>query len=304
MYDILRTSCFPLKLQGQPTRRGNMYYRINNLVNFRPKDGAIWSGVEEESTVITLTVTTSRLFAYLLDRQGEVITREDILDTVWMAHGLRSSNNSLNKYIADLRKVLTTLAITAEVIVTVPKVGFMISRDIDVQKEEMDIDDDSSSEGAAAHPEAPHYSGISVKRPKNGRFLKLKVMLMIIGILILGSLPILLSGELLSLNIFKKYEYPQSQTFVLGKIDGCDVLTLSQSSSEMTPIKLKIAKDIMQRSQLTCQPNTAIYFQPSDQSVYGYPGRVFLAKCTINKDTPEKFAGCKNYYEKSYANEN
>ncbi|EBY6849588.1 hypothetical protein D5952_14185 [Salmonella enterica subsp. enterica] len=281
-----------------------MYYRINNLVNFRPRDGAIWSGVEEESTVITLTVTTSRLFAYLLDRQGEVITREDILDTVWMAHGLRSSNNSLNKYIADLRKVLSTLGITAEVIVTVPKVGFMINREIDVQKEDLDIDDDASPDDSVQLSEPPHYSGLAVKREKNGRFLKSKIIFMIAGILVLGLLPVFLSGELLSLNILKTHDYPQSQTYVLGKIDGCEVLTLAQSSSEMTAVKIDMARDIMKRSQLTCQPNTAIYFQPSDQSVYGYSGRVFLARCTLNKDSSGKFAACKNYYEKSYLNEN
>lgn len=281
-----------------------MYYRINNLVNFRPRDGAIWSGVEEESTVITLTVTTSRLFAYLLDRQGEVITREDILDTVWMAHGLRSSNNSLNKYIADLRKVLSTLGITAEVIVTVPKVGFMISRDIDVQKEELDIEDDTSSGEGTLHPDTPHYSGIPVKRAKSGRFLRLKVMLIVIGIVVVGALPVMLSSELLSLNIFRTYDYPQSKSFVLGKIDGCEILTFAQSSTEMTAVKMSIARDIMKRSQLQCQPNTAIYFQPSDQTVYGYSGRVFLAKCTLNKDATDKYAACKNYYEKSYVYEN
>lgn len=274
-----------------------MYYRINNLVNFRPKDGAIWSGVEEESTVITLTVTTSRLFTYLLERQGEVITREDILDTVWMTHGLRPSNNSLNKYIADLRKVLSTLAITAEVIVTVPRVGFMISRDIDVQKEDMGIDDNSSAEDTARLPNITHYSDLSI----GGWFTKRKVIVLIAGIMILGGLPVFLSGKILGFNLYKN---PQSQTFLLGKVDGCDILTFAQSSSEMTPVKLKIAKDIMQRSQLTCQPNTAIYFQPSDQSVYGYTGRVFLAKCTFNQITKDKFAACKNYYEKSYVNEN
>ncbi|WP_274242170.1 MULTISPECIES: winged helix-turn-helix domain-containing protein [unclassified Enterobacter] len=281
-----------------------MYYRINNLVNFRPRDGAIWSGIEDESTVITLTVTTSRLFAYLLDRQGEVITREDILDTVWMAHGLRSSNNSLNKYIADLRKVLSTLAITAEVIVTVPKIGFMISRDIDVQKEETDNDEETSLGEVDKSTEKNVFSGVTANRVRYHQFSRFKLMMLLAGIVTVGSLPIFLSGEILNLKIVKPYDYPQSQTFLLGKIDGCDVLTLAQSSSEMVPVKLKIAKSIMQRSQLTCQPNTAIYFQPSDQAVYGYPGRVFLAKCTINKDVSDKFAACNNYYEKSYTDEN
>lgn len=46
----------------------------------------------------------NRLLAYLLERQGQVINRDELLDNVWDLHGLRSSNHTLNKYISEIRK--------------------------------------------------------------------------------------------------------------------------------------------------------------------------------------------------------
>lgn len=108
-----------------------MFYTINNTINFRDTDGLIWLDRDEVSS-IALTTTTSRLLAFLLERQGEVVPRDEILSYVWDAHGLRSSNNSLNKYISDLRNIFRNLGYSEEIIVTVPRIGFMFSADIPV----------------------------------------------------------------------------------------------------------------------------------------------------------------------------
>ncbi|UWM63220.1 winged helix-turn-helix domain-containing protein [Enterobacter sp. CP102] len=118
-----------------------MIYLINERIHFRPEDGAIWEGSKKESEV-TITITMSRLLTLLLQRKGDVVTRDEILDKVWDAHGLRSSNNSLNKYIAELRKVFTSFEVHDEVITTVPRVGFMLSGNIIVDILEEKIDND------------------------------------------------------------------------------------------------------------------------------------------------------------------
>lgn len=115
-----------------------MVYLIDKRIKYRTEDGSIWPLGDEESTVI-LTLTMNRLLACLLNRHGQVLTRNELLDDVWDAHGLRSSNHTLNKYISELRKCFSRLGISAECITTVPRVGFMFSRNIDVQIIDNDI---------------------------------------------------------------------------------------------------------------------------------------------------------------------
>ncbi|MEI4896350.1 hypothetical protein Q8G71_34215, partial [Klebsiella pneumoniae] len=45
---------------------------------------------------------------------------------------LVSSNGSLNQYISILRKTLTSLTDIEDIIVSIPKVGFIISQDIEI----------------------------------------------------------------------------------------------------------------------------------------------------------------------------
>ncbi|MHA1092224.1 winged helix-turn-helix domain-containing protein [Enterobacter ludwigii] len=266
-----------------------MRYVINRTIHFRNTDGALWKEDENEPSAITLTVTTSRLLTFLLEHHGEVASRDDILETVWESHGLRSSNNSLNKYIADLRKVFSNLELTGDIIITVPKIGFMFNREIEVDKEPAVDDDRFESE--------LQQSIVSTdNKPSKTKF-KLPVLVIIIGLL-----PIVLSSLGIGVRFSGVGSLPQSNSYILGNIDGCDVYTLQQSSVDMTGVKISIARRLMKETGIKCLENTRLFYQPSDPVVYGYPGRVFLSRCTFNKDTDEKFAACDNFYGANYAN--
>lgn len=76
-----------------------MIYKIQGTIHFRSDDGLIWL---DEDSCVTLTATTSRLLKFLLDHREHVVYRNEILEKVWDAHGLRTSSHSLNKYISDL----------------------------------------------------------------------------------------------------------------------------------------------------------------------------------------------------------
>lgn len=109
-----------------------MVFVIDNRVFYRSEDGAIWPSGDEGSTVI-LTLTMNRLLACLLEKHGQVLTRNELLESVWDAHGLRSSSHTLNKYISELRKHFVQLGIVEECITTVPRVGFMFNSDVEVR---------------------------------------------------------------------------------------------------------------------------------------------------------------------------
>ncbi|EOH8097145.1 transcriptional regulator, partial [Salmonella enterica subsp. enterica serovar Newport] len=61
--------------------------------------------------------------------------RDTLFKTVWDDNGMRSSNSNLNQYISILRKQLVQVGLPENIIITVPRVGFMFNPDIDVQRE-------------------------------------------------------------------------------------------------------------------------------------------------------------------------
>lgn len=275
-----------------------MLYIINGNIHFRNTDGALWKDDENDPSSVTLTATTNRLLTFLLERHGEVASREDILDKVWTSYGLRSSNNSLNKYIADLRKVFTNLEIPDEVIITVPRVGFMFTRDIDVERQPFNSEYSPLAEGVVA----PGEDTVDNQIPVADLFPK-KWVYVSLAIVVLGILPVMVSKLLINVKLSEINTLKQSSSFFLGKVNECEIFTIKQSSSEMTAVKLAIADKIISQTGLRCLENTRIFFQPSDPVVYGYPGRIFLSRCTFNKDTPTDFAACDNYYGVNYINE-
>ncbi|WP_259568029.1 transcriptional regulator [Enterobacter sichuanensis] len=274
-----------------------MRYVINRTIHFRNTDGALWKGDENDPSSITLTVTTSRLLTFLLERHGEVASRDDILETVWTAHGLRSSNNSLNKYIADLRKVFINMELDEDVIITVPKIGFMFAREIEVDKESSAVEDEQFDHDPHIHEAVVDNDNKAQKRNRKRNFF-LPFLILLVGVM-----PIFLSKFGIGVKFSGIGTLPQSNSYLLGNVDGCDIYTLQQSSVDMTNVKMFIARTLIKKTGLTCLKNTKVFFQPSDPVVYGYPGRVFLSRCTYNKDSPQKFAACDNFYGINYTNE-
>lgn len=108
-----------------------MLFIIDKEIYFRPADGAIWgAGTENEKRFLTLA--GSRLLLFFIEHRGEIVTRDAIFQEVWERYGLHSTNNTLNQYISLLRRTMTDHGLGAQVIKTIPKTGFIFSRDLSV----------------------------------------------------------------------------------------------------------------------------------------------------------------------------
>ena len=259
-----------------------MFYTINNTINFRDTDGLIWLDHDEASS-ITLTTTTSRLLAFLLEKQGEVVSRDDILSQVWDAHGLRSSNNSLNKYISDLRTIFRNMGYSEEIIITVPRIGFMFSADATVEKHTLD------------HPQQTFPAVlIEDEQPKKRRG---PVLAIITGLLIFALLLIVKGSVFINQH---SSDAAGQKTWPVGNIASCNVFAFTPASTETTQLKLAIVNDILQKEKLTCTPDTDIYFQAAEPILYGSPGRVFLSLCRSSDRARTQFSSCYNFYETAY----
>lgn len=255
-----------------------MFYTINNTTNFRDTDGLLWLNQDDASSV-TLTTTTSRLLAFLLERQGEVVHRDEILSHVWDAHGLRSSNNSLNKYISDLRNIFRNMGHNEDIIITVPRIGFMFSADISVEKH--------SSEKPQSHSPAPPVVGKPANKSR-------RTTIAISAGLVLFALLLVLRESGVSNNLNGQKTWP------IGSINSCNVFAFMPASTETTQRKLAIVKDILETEKLTCEPDSDIYFQAADPILYGAPGRVFLSICRGSDRARTQFSSCYNIYEAAY----
>ncbi|WP_411755438.1 winged helix-turn-helix domain-containing protein [Serratia sp. (in: enterobacteria)] len=109
-----------------------MKYRFNDRVLFDDDSGTLGpSDFSDEPTPISNPA--KRLLLLLIANYGQPVEREVIFKKVWDDYGMISSNNNLNQCVSKLRRVLKVMGIDDEVIVTVPKMGFMLRREIQVE---------------------------------------------------------------------------------------------------------------------------------------------------------------------------
>jgi|GEM_PF-471623 DNA-binding winged-HTH domains len=258
-----------------------MIYVINDYILFRDDDGVICCKNNVEDINIVLTVTTSRLLSYLLARQGDVVTRDDILENVWETYGLRSSSNSLNKYISDLRTVFRNMGCDENIIVTVPRVGFIIPEEINVSQRK--------------EKTAQFQKSKNLCRKKN----VLTIICTFISILSISLLIILFRN--FGGNAHKQNNAPPVQeTNLIGVINNCNIMALKPLTPNKKDILLSLSTHLIKNHNLICIPNSVFYFQVADAVLSGTSGRVFIARCIYSNKEETLFSACSNIYEADY----
>lgn len=108
-----------------------MKYIIDLIVIFNPADNSLCLQ-NNPSLALTLPPPATRLLLELINKSGEIITRDELLKNVWEDYGFAGSNNNLSHYISHLRKALLSLNSGMNIITTVPKIGFRLDAKIDV----------------------------------------------------------------------------------------------------------------------------------------------------------------------------
>lgn len=109
-----------------------MIYVIEDRVLFNMDENA-FTLLEDSTQKVIITNPARRVLALLIEQHGSIVLRETLFKRVWDDYGLISSNNNLNQCISKLRKIITSLGITSEFIVTIPKIGFLIKKETKVQ---------------------------------------------------------------------------------------------------------------------------------------------------------------------------
>lgn len=230
-----------------------MYYLLNNDVKFRPEDGAIWAGdLSDENEPLMLTLTERRLFQLLIEEQGHVLTRNEIFNRVWEHWGFEGSNNSLNHFISRLRKVLDVFGFPETTIQTVPRIGFMLSDDLDIQQIKL------------PPPILPKRT--------NQFFLKPYI-----------STSIIILSIIISAFIFF---YPgnsashQNATEYIGNIQQCKVYSLISPIDVDKTLLMNNAMKLIDDNNLSCVNRSTVFFYLDKKSIFHKGGKVFIAFCS------------------------
>lgn len=255
-----------------------MNYVIDMRVRYRPNDGVLWL-VDDDSSAITLTVMMNRLFLFLLERRGSTITRDEILAEVWDAWGLRSSNNTLNKYISELRRIFSVFGVSAELIVTVPRVGYMFNGDVDVQ---------SDGESSLSKMTREEDDG---ERKTRKTWKKLMLLLMA-GLLVVANY--LMFSIASNSNTIPKKQSATPKEYIFS-FDGCPVYTVRKNAITLSGSRETFFIELLRSKGMTCHAGESFLLTPSDAYLYTHSGRVFIARCAKD-DKAQHFSSCMNYY--------
>lgn len=180
---------------------------------------------ESKHIVTRVTKPATRLLLEFIQSNGDNISRDDLLERVWIAYGYSASNASLNNYISELRKAFTALGCHHELITTLPKLGFRFEAEIDLldavlatpevfqfNKETLTLNDSDEIEDII--PESLPASNIDTSPQRKKRFVLAGITLLIVSI----------SSIMLLMNHQKKYDSKK-----ITKLDQCEIYVLDKT---------------------------------------------------------------------------
>lgn len=249
-----------------------MNFLISEKILFNPEDGSLTHC--ETNDTVQLTLTASRIFTALLMAKNGLLEREQLLKEVWDDYGLQSSNSSLNQYISILRRALSRFG-CAELIITVPKMGFRLNPEVNICPQEiftLPVSDIS----------APQHA--SKKTRLSGQRLNSITLLLA---LICG----------VSLMLFYFILPAQANHYALygDRLNaGCNLVFMKDFNKNARKVAKTHISAILQDNQAACGPEKKIIFDSNDSFTSQSAGRTLLALCTVGEN--EQIISCDNFY--------
>ena len=290
--------------------RINMKYRFNDRVLFDDDSGTLVpSDFSNEPT--SISNPAKRLLLLLIANYGKPVEREVIFKKVWDDYGMISSNNNLNQCVSKLRRVLKVMGIDDEVIVTVPKIGFMLRREIQVEisqeddghftplvpaqtvsdeaylplesglETEAETDDDiASTSEADDEPDLP--TSVEIAAPANKKRLGWGLIATVAGLVfVLG-----IASTMYATNSLARQEV------FLGKAGSCKVFmsTSTQSGVPSSSLNQDMLSYVEQR-KAECRADEYLLVVRSNQvrSFISGVNRLFFVRCTIVREHKIEF---------------
>lgn len=243
-----------------------MKYLLADILVYSDEDGSISHVTAPDVEPQMLTSTANGIMKMLVSHAGNVVEREAFLREVWDERGLQGSNNSLNQYISILRKILASLVPDNAFIVTVPKMGFMLSAEITV------------------HP-LPDEPERAEAGKKTRRFQS--------ELLFCGGFTIVVLALCVWMFVIKQHQQ-HAEVHLLTHIGECPVYTFSPMADVFHNKAVALAQAIQHDGNLPCLKNSIFYLHIQNTLLYGHEGRLVLSQCSLT--TENKASACRTLY--------
>ncbi|MDN4966806.1 winged helix-turn-helix domain-containing protein [Enterobacter hormaechei] len=252
-----------------------MLYIIEDLICFRTDDGALWTKNDEKDGLI-LSPIVARLLQLFLLEQGKLLTRQEIMHYVWEKHGLEASNNSLNQYVSQLRKLMANFQLPDDFIRTVPREGFVLNSTLNIKIEnESELVTLLSMSAESPQP---------IKKSKRSIVTWLSVSLFIVLI----STPFAIINFI---DMTHKQRMSVSSEKI-GVIGDCPVYSVLMGRNSRMNEVLSFAQNYIEENNISCNGNSIVYFFATGGILKNQGGRAFLSHCQI-KDS--EIVSCIDY---------
>lgn len=232
---------------------------INDILEFNSDTGVLSkkAGADDnEPGSVSLTRTAARLLQVLLTHHDEILSRDFLMETVWVKYNLKPSNASLNNNITLLRKSLSELGADASMIITHPKMGIELQCHTTV----IDVENSESRLPARSH-------GLRV------------IILMLccsIALLMMTMLRIRTPSDDVS-----HYKF-------IGKIDRCSVFLIRASRG----LDVGYVKKAIAGLKINCKNYSDLYVD-ADSVGRDRANNIFIFYC--KKNGSKKYSSCDNF---------
>ncbi|HBT4671718.1 TPA: transcriptional regulator [Klebsiella pneumoniae] len=242
---------------------------IASKVIYDSETGSLSCSVDSHNEEKKITKTANRILNLLIESHGHVVEREHLLEQVWESHGLVSSNGSLNQYISILRKTLTSLTDIEDIIVSIPKVGFIISHDIEILQlgENKTLTNETCTE--------------TIKKTS----LSTKILLLAITAALILNILLFIYPD----------DNPRYKTAKnLYTIDKCQIQAWANMPENVNETITKAISEIVPELLEQCSKHPATIFVSLQKRNYQIEdGIVFLSFCPLREN---KITHCNNFY--------
>ncbi|ELD1760645.1 transcriptional regulator [Escherichia coli] len=233
-----------------------MLYIIDGKVTYDATNGTLSLIGDKTNDCTHLTSIANKILHYLVLHHCELVTRDRLFDEVWEKEGIPASSNTLSQYISLLRKVLSGYLGDKNIIVTVPRAGYYLSKEITV-------------------------SALEKQQSKSPYF---AIIITTIFCMIFFTSAIFLYTTK-SANVIPRK---------IGVLNECIIYDISGIKGEVTDtFNYRLAKEIFDSTNQKCEKNSAFYIFVQETLHLHKPARVLFSKCIEWSDYRDN---CQNFY--------
>ncbi|HAT5000942.1 winged helix-turn-helix domain-containing protein [Serratia marcescens] len=249
-----------------------MLTEINKGILYNENENTL-THIDNIENKIILLKPASRLLSLFIKNNRKLLLREQLLNDVWVDHGLKASNNNLNNYVSGLRKSLAQLG-AEEIIVTYPRQGFKFNaesiREVDKPSGEYNNAADRKAKTPPALP--PIKMGVGIQR-------RLQRWIMLIAICL---------ALFFAIELYQRGT--QANMHLLGKYELCQIYSVNSRSDALPKIKQRI-----QHAGFNCQSSTDVYYYDSIRDETAQKDQALLTFCPREPKKPCTY----NYIDKA-----